>query len=127
VTDPGPALILTVTGVHGRPDAYSAQVSGRGACRSRQPFLDAARALLAAGHDPATVLVLRRAESDIDCLRATIGTAAKLTVEESAHGPVFRRHKMASLSAVAAPRVTAIEFCDAGQPGLVGAALGGGS
>jgi hypothetical protein len=71
---------------------------------SRQPFFDGARQLIKLGYDPATVLVMRSVGSDIDCLTATVGAAAKLTVEESAHGPVFRSHRMASPSAVERPR-----------------------
>jgi hypothetical protein len=126
MTEPGPALIITIAALRGRPGAYSAHVDGRVVCRSRQPLLDAARHLLAAGHDPATPLVLRHARSDIDCLRATIGIAAKLTVEESAHGPVFRRHRTASPSAVEAPRITRRNISDAPHPEPAGAALGGG-
>jgi hypothetical protein len=59
---------------------------------SRQPLFDAARVLLDRGHDPAGFVVLRRAGSDVDCLRARVGAAAKLTVTEEANRPPrFRR------------------------------------
>ena len=60
---------------------------------SRQPFLDAARTLLAAGVDPATKLVMRHRDTDYDTLTATVGTAAKLTVDERSSKTVFRPYR----------------------------------
>jgi hypothetical protein len=77
-------------------------------CNSRQPFLDAARRLIEQGYDPATMLVMRHAGSSIDSLRAPLGVAACLTVDE--HHGVFARWKPFSPSAVSpriAPRATA--------------------
>jgi hypothetical protein len=55
---------------------------------SRQPFLDAARVLLAEGADPAGTLVMMRGQ--MQSLSAPIGAAAKLTVRETdAYGPRF--------------------------------------
>ena len=54
---------------------------------SRKPFVDAARRLIELGHDPTTVLVMRHAGSDTDCLTAQIGAAAKLTVKEDRGRP----------------------------------------
>jgi hypothetical protein len=70
---------------------------------SRTPFFDAARRLRDLGMDGAAVLVMRNADSNTECLRATIAVAATTTVEESAHGPVFRRHRTGSSGAVEAP------------------------
>jgi hypothetical protein len=51
--------------------------------RTRTPFCDGARALLAAGlADPGDRLVMRYAGSESDALISTVGTAAKLTVPE---------------------------------------------
>jgi hypothetical protein len=51
--------------------------------RSRAPFCDGARALLAQGlADPGDRLVMRYAESDTDALAAKVGVAAGLTVRE---------------------------------------------
>lgn len=60
---------------------------------SRQPFLDAARALLPIGmHDPSTVLVSKREGSDTECLRGRIIDVAKWTVTERTKGsPRFER------------------------------------
>jgi hypothetical protein len=60
-------------------------------CRSRQPFVDGARALLAMGYDPEMVLVMRHATTGTDALKAKLRVAAKLTVDES--GPHIRRWK----------------------------------
>jgi hypothetical protein len=69
---------------------YRASLNGAVLVRaSRQPFLDAARVLIAANYDPGTVMVMRHAGSDIDALRAPIGTAATLAVrEDEKRGPV---------------------------------------
>jgi len=56
---------------------------------SKQPFVDAARRLLDLGNDPTTVLVMRHAGSDTDCMTAQIGVAAKLRVKEDRRGPRF--------------------------------------
>jgi len=56
---------------------------------SRQPFFDAARRLIDLGYDSATVLVMRHAGSDTDCLTAQIGAAAKVSVKEDRNGPRF--------------------------------------
>jgi hypothetical protein len=70
---------------------------------SRTPFCDAARRLLDLGWDGAALLTMRHADGEHEILRAPIRAAARLTVEESAHGPVFRRHRTGLPSAVEAP------------------------
>jgi hypothetical protein len=59
--------------------------------RSTQPFLDGARRLIKLGYDPKVTLVMRHAGSDVDALRATIGAAARLTVNEGEDAPRFVR------------------------------------
>lgn len=78
-----------------RPGLYEARLQGnaRLLCRSCEPFLNAARVLASEGHDLATVIVMRHAGSDTDCLRATIGAAASLNVEENDRPPRFRPWK----------------------------------
>ena len=74
---------------HGTFDAYLGE---RLLTTSHQPFLEAARVLLAEGVDPATPLVMRHAGSQTDSLKGTVGAAAKLTVEETrTAGPYFRK------------------------------------
>jgi hypothetical protein len=72
---------------------------------SRQPFLDGARALLAQGIDPETVLVMARKSTGAESLRARVGDAAKLTVREDDRiGPLFVRHEPMAEEAKAALR-----------------------
>ncbi len=83
---------IIITPVRGRPGAFAARREGSSTviCVSRSPFLDSARSLLAAGHDPNALLKMRHDGAEGFALTAPLGTAAKLVVEESAHGPVFR-------------------------------------
>jgi hypothetical protein len=79
---------------YNRRGQYTASLDGRDLCTSPQPFLDAARVLLAEGVEPDTVLVMRWAESGTTSLRSTVGVAAKLTVEECSDGvPRFRSYR----------------------------------
>jgi hypothetical protein len=82
------------------PGRYRAQVEGelKLICVSRQPFLDSARKLLARGHDPRTILVMRRAGAEDWAQRGPLGVAAKLTVDE--HNGTFANWKPYSRSAV---------------------------
>jgi hypothetical protein len=103
---PEPAVIAIV--VHPaaeKPGFFEARLAGGEPVitASRTPFFDAARRLLDLGVDGAAVLVMRNADSNTECLRATIAVAAVLTVEEAAHGPGFRRHRTGSSTAVEAP------------------------
>jgi len=61
-------------------------------CVSRQPFLDGARKLLALGYSASDVMVLRDSPLKDFRLRALIGRAAKLTVDEH-NGTVFAKWK----------------------------------
>jgi len=81
VHPPGEPLVITITQIApGRHEARHGQVL---LCRSAQPLLDGARALLAAGCDPSARLVMRREGSDLDALRTRVGVAAGLTVDET--------------------------------------------
>jgi hypothetical protein len=78
---PGEPLVITIREIApGRHEARHRQVL---LCRSAQPLLDGARALLAAGCDPSAALVMRREGSDLDALRTRVGVAAGLTVDET--------------------------------------------
>jgi hypothetical protein len=80
-------LILIVAEADNRRGYFDGEIGGRLVVqRSRQPFLGAARALLAQGIDPATPLLMRYKGSGTDSLRSTVGKAAPLTVEERAYG-----------------------------------------
>jgi hypothetical protein len=70
------------------------------------PLLTSARVLLAEGFDPASPIEMKRKGSDIVALRSTIGSAAKLTVRETARaGPMFVRHAPPALKVVAQDQV----------------------
>ena len=73
--------------------------------RTREPLLEGARALLAAGYHPDTIAVMRHAGSDVDVLTARIGTAARFYVEESGHGPVLRSVRKPPPGAVDRPPI----------------------
>jgi hypothetical protein len=72
------------------PSVYDARLIGEEKllCSSNTVFLDAARLLLRSGRaKPDDVLIMMHAGSATKALRATIGVAAKLTVEERDAGP----------------------------------------
>lgn len=84
---------------HGR---YRAELAdGTVLCLSRQPFLDAARVLITAGFHPDTVLVGWRKGEAYWALKAALGKAARLTVDETR--TCFARWKAFSSSAVSPP------------------------
>ena len=95
-------LSVIVTPIPSGTGRYQARLDGddRVLCVSRTPFFDAARKLVADGHDADITLSLRHAGSDTDSLRARLGTAASLTVEETGYGPQLRRWKPISTLAV---------------------------
>jgi hypothetical protein len=65
-------------------DEFNTYLGDRLLCSSsRTPFVDAARALIAAGHDPEATLVMRHRGSNHDALWAKLGYAATLTVSGS--------------------------------------------
>ena len=98
-------IFITAAPAHDRdgrrlPGRFDAVVDGNViVTATRQPFLDGARALLAEGANPQATIILKHPGSETDCLRARLGAAAKLTVEESNRGkPTFRRWKPRPLS-----------------------------
>jgi hypothetical protein len=96
---------------------FAAYIASRRLVVSPTPFLDAARVLLAQGHAPATILQSRRPDRAACCwdLRATIGVAARLTVDERT-GTRFRRWEPSKRFRGAAR--SPIEYEGAGTPGL---------
>jgi hypothetical protein len=81
---------ITIIITPSRCGRYHAWLDGRLLAHSRQPFLDAARAPIALGCDPSATLLLRHVGSETAALRATVGGAARLTVDEDPR-PRFRR------------------------------------
>lgn len=84
-------LVIVIAPVDGV--RFTASLHSKVLCTSRAPLLSAARVLRAQGYSKDCTLVMRHAGSPTDALRADLGVAATLTVNEAAHGPVFRRHK----------------------------------
>ena len=84
-------MIITVKPVD-RYGTFAAYLGERLLVTSHQPFLEAARVLLAEGVDPVTPMVMRHAGNQTDSLKGTVGAAAKLMVEETRTiGPVLRK------------------------------------
>ena len=101
------SIIIWIYPVERCPGRYAARIEGDDRVlvkKSRQPFLDAARALLREGYDPHLAMVMRHLGSSIDALRGDIGVAAKLKIEELSDGS--RR-----------PRFVAALQVELGQPG----------
>jgi hypothetical protein len=89
-------VALELAPVSGRPSYYRAtDAAGRVVVRaSRQPLLDAARALAAAGMPPETVVIARYRGSAIVAMCATTAEAVPWTIEESDRGGLrIRRWK----------------------------------
>jgi hypothetical protein len=82
---------------------------------SRQPFFDAARVLVEKGYDSNVLLVMKHLGSDIAALRAQLGEAAKLRVEEGPHGPRFVARGTGPKTRVVAPPI-APSVASATQP-----------
>ena len=69
------------------PNAFEARLAGEVLCVSETPLLDAARALLARGiARPDDTIVMRHAGSHVDALRARVGVAAGLAIEDRPSG-----------------------------------------
>ena len=98
-TDYSSQIVITVTPDE-RPGRYRAYTENetKPLCRSRQPFLDSARKLIASGHNFETILAMRWAGAKNWALRSSLGAAAKLTVDE--HNGTFAKWKPYSRSAV---------------------------
>ena len=94
------AEILITVSLDGSPGRYQAYLGGQQKllCVSRQPFLDSARKLLGFGQQRRTLLVMQWTGSKGWALRAPLGVAAKLTVDE--HNGTFAKWKAYSRSAV---------------------------
>jgi hypothetical protein len=76
------------------PNAFDARLDGDLICTSETPLFDGARALLKTGKAAADdMLVMRHVGSEHDALRARVGVAAGLTIEETGHGPRRRKYK----------------------------------
>ena len=76
----GPLIQLVIEPA-GRAGLFEGRVGDETVVRSRQPFLDGARVLLARGYDPATPYNVRHANSStLSFVSTTLGRAAGLSV-----------------------------------------------
>jgi hypothetical protein len=92
-------------------------------CTSRQPFLDAARALIALGCQPNAILVMRHSGSSVEAIRASLQVAARLTVDEC-NGTRFARWKAFSNSVGSTRREEAAHPRDDGVRPESGSSIG---
>lgn len=86
-------VVLILAPVPGRPSYYrTTDAAGRVVVQaSRQPLLDAARALAAPGVPPETIVTASHRGAAIVAIRTSIGEAAKWRIEESDRGGLKRR------------------------------------
>ena len=88
------------------PSAFDAWLDGELLCVSETPLLDAAGVLLKAGKaDPGDMLVMRHAGAGAIALRARIGVAAGLTVEDRPSGQRIRLAKYRPRTNAVTPRI----------------------
>jgi hypothetical protein len=79
-------LTLVPTTLTGKGQRYAAMLGDRELCRSRQPFYEAARVLMAEGAAYSTMLEARHQGSDTVAMRMWVGYAAERSVTELASG-----------------------------------------
>jgi hypothetical protein len=84
-----PHSIIVIVAPLDRRGRFSARlIDGRPLVSSScLPFCEAARELVRLGYPPELVLLMPHEGSSVVALRSIIGTAAKLTVEDSGRGP----------------------------------------
>lgn len=98
------AIDIAITACPRRDGRFEVQHAGRVLCVSRQPFLEAARRLLAEGFPPGAVLGLRHAGQPYAALQGRLARAAELTVHDGADGvPRFRRWRASPYGRVSPP------------------------
>ena len=90
-----------------RGEVWGAVLPDGQAVESRTPFFAAARALLAAGVDPATTLAMRHHGSTTVAMRSTVGEAAKWTVREEPNLALEMYKEHPGSDGLAAPRLEA--------------------
>jgi hypothetical protein len=107
-----------------QPGVFAAKIDGRLICQSRTPFCTSARLLIERGYAPGAILVMRHAGNSTDALTATIGAAARLTVEEGDREPRFRLWRPFQAGVVKAPMRPNGPAGVQGQPGSFSALVG---
>jgi hypothetical protein len=85
-------IVVFVSPIRNSPGRFWATLASTDellVCSSRHPFVDAARTLIEKGYDPTLTLEMKYAGSNLVALRARLGKAARLSVEEGVNGPRF--------------------------------------
>jgi hypothetical protein len=83
--------MITIVVSSANADYFYATIDGKVVCKSRTPFLTAARYLLAHGtHSRSKIRMVHANNLEEISLLSTVGAAAKLTVEEGDKPPRFR-------------------------------------
>jgi hypothetical protein len=101
-------IIILVSAIKTSPGRFKAWLNSTDALlvsSSRQPFMDSARTLLEKGYDPTVTLEMMHAGSNVVALRARLGKAARLSVEEGVNGPRFVPFRNGLKSCVDAPPI----------------------
>ena len=80
-------IAITIHPAVDRAGKYEARHEGRVLCLSTAPFVDAARVLVARGHDPDESMAMFRAGKSESDLTARLGYAAKIDIHEGRNGP----------------------------------------
>jgi hypothetical protein len=81
------SIVILVSAIRTWPGRFQARLASTDEVlvdSSRQPFVDAARALIERGYDPTSILEMKHEGSDIVALRGPLLKAARLSVEEGA-------------------------------------------
>jgi hypothetical protein len=102
------AIVIIVSPIRTSPGRFEARLASTDELlvgSSRQPFVDAARVLIEKGHHPATILVMKHLGSNIIALKAPLGKAAKLGVEEGPNGPRLVQYRTGPKTCVASPPI----------------------
>jgi len=95
---------IAITAYPRRDGRFEVRHAGRVLCVSCEPFLAAARRLLAEGFPPGAVLGLRHTGQTDFALCGRLARAAALTVHDGADGvPRFRRWKASPYGRVSPP------------------------
>jgi hypothetical protein len=88
----GSPIVILVSAIKTSSGRFEARLASTGELlvrSSRQPFVDAARALIEKGCDPTAMLEMKHAGRDIVALRGPLLKATRLSVEEGVNGPRF--------------------------------------
>jgi hypothetical protein len=102
------SISIIVSPIKASPGRFQARLRSNDellVASSRQPFVDSARALIEKGYGPIMMLEMMHADSNVVAVRARLGKAARISVEEGVNGPRFVPFRKGLKSCVDAPPV----------------------